>query len=77
MPRRRSAAAELGSRIRARRLELGLTQEALAERAGVHTTYLGGIERGMRNPSLAKILALAAALHEDPAELVQGLKGER
>jgi transcriptional regulator with XRE-family HTH domain len=73
MPRRRSTAEEFGARVRARRVKLELTQEQLAERAHLHWTYLGGIERGARNPTLAKIVQLAAALDTDPSQLVKGL----
>jgi transcriptional regulator with XRE-family HTH domain len=51
-----------GKRVRQLRLEKGLSQEELAFRAGVHRTYLGGIERGERNPSLKNIAAIAQAL---------------
>ncbi len=72
--KRRTAQAEFGSRVRQRRLEVGLTQEDLAEQAEMHVTYLGGIERGVRNPALQKILLIAAAVEIDPAELVRGLR---
>ena len=58
-----------GKRLRQLRLAQGLTQEALAERASLHPTYVGGIERGERNVSLDNVLKLARALHEHPAAL--------
>lgn len=61
-------------RVRIRRLELNLSQEALAERAGLHRTYIGGIERGERNLALNNIVRIAAALDMDPADLVAGLE---
>ena len=64
-----------GERVRAFRAQTGLTQEALGAAAGLHRTYIGGVERGERNVSLNNILRLAAALGVDPAELVQGLPG--
>jgi transcriptional regulator with XRE-family HTH domain len=64
----------LGERARTRREALGLSQEALAHRAGVHWTFLGQVERGRRNLSLHNLLKLAAGLDVDPAELIQGLK---
>ena len=63
-----------GERVRARRQAAGLTQEALAHRAGVHRSYVGSLETGGRNPSLETIARLAAALEVDAAELVTGLQ---
>ena len=51
-----------GFAVKLRREELGLTQEDLAERAGIHRTYLSDVERGGRNVSLVNIERLAAAL---------------
>ena len=44
------------------RLEQDLTQEELADRAGMHFTYIGQIERGLRNPSLVNLYKIAKAL---------------
>jgi len=52
----------LGQAIRKRRLALGLSQEKLAEKADLHWTYIGGIERGERNVSLVNIVRIARAL---------------
>jgi transcriptional regulator with XRE-family HTH domain len=72
--RRRPTATEaFGERVRERRLELGLSQEALAERASLHRTYIGGIERGERNVALLNIVKLAHALQLDPGDLLRGL----
>ncbi|MEB2339303.1 MAG: helix-turn-helix transcriptional regulator [Nitrospirales bacterium] len=49
-------------RVRQLRLKKGWTQEQLAERAGHHWTYIGGIERGERNITLAVIADIAQAL---------------
>jgi transcriptional regulator with XRE-family HTH domain len=64
-----------GERVRAFRSRLGLTQEELGAAAGLHRTYVGGVERGERNVSLLNILKLAAALQVDAGELVTALPG--
>jgi len=61
---------QLGKRIRRFRETQKLSQEELAYRAGVHRTYLGGIERGERNPSLKNLAAIAKALNVRLADLV-------
>jgi transcriptional regulator with XRE-family HTH domain len=66
-------ASELGRRVRARRLQAGLSQEDLGDASGLHRTYIGHLERGEVNPSLINILKVAAALGIDAAELVKGL----
>ena len=53
---------QFGQRVRELRLARNLSQEELAFRAGLHRTYLGGIERGERNPALRNIAAIAEAL---------------
>lgn len=58
-----------GRRMRALRHARGFSQEELAHRAGMHATYLGGIERGERNPALLNIGRLARALGLPLAEL--------
>jgi transcriptional regulator with XRE-family HTH domain len=69
-----AATAALGQRVRDRRNQLGLSQEALADIAGIHWTFLGQVERGQRNISLHNLLKVAQGLQIDPAELVRGLK---
>ena len=60
---------QFGERVRDLRLAKGLSQEELAFRAGVHRTYLGGIERGERNPALKNIAEIAKALGVTLSEL--------
>lgn len=62
-----------GERVRALRQERGLSQERLAEMAGVHRTYLSSLERGERNVSLDNIHAIAEALGVSPAELFESI----
>jgi len=65
-----------GIKLRQCRLQAALTQEELAERAGLHRTYIGGIERGERNVSLVNMLKLARALNLKLSELVTGIDNE-
>ena len=53
---------EFGARVRKLRNVLGLSQEELAEKAGVHRTYIGMIERGEKNITLSNIEKIASAL---------------
>ncbi len=67
---RTSAAQKLGNKIRALRAESGLTQESLGELTGLDRTYISGIERGVRNPSLKNVDKIAKALKVKVSELV-------
>lgn len=58
-----------GARVRQLRTERGWSQEAFADRAKLHRTYVGAIERGEQNLSLANIERLAATLEISLAEL--------
>ena len=71
-----AAAGEFGARVRKHRQDLGLSQEALADRSGMHWTFVGQVERGQRNLSLHNILRVAEALHLDPGILIQGLRSD-
>ncbi len=61
--------AALGEAVRRLRLEAAMSQETLAEAAGTDLTQVGGIERGIRNPSYTTLLRLAAALDSSVGEL--------
>jgi len=61
---------KIGTEIRKARLEAGLSQEVLAEKAGVHRTYISMLERDVKNPSLDIVFRLCAALGISPAEFV-------
>jgi transcriptional regulator with XRE-family HTH domain len=62
-----------GQRVRELRQASGLSQEELAERAGLHRTYVGGIERGERNVGVLNILQLSRALRVRPSDIFVGL----
>ena len=62
-----------GARVRELRHDQGLSQEALAERAGLDRTYVSGVERGVRNPTLSTIERLALALGISLETLMRGV----
>lgn len=53
---------QIGAAVRARRISLGLSQEALADHAGIDRSHMGKIERGERNVTLLNMAKLARAL---------------
>lgn len=59
-----------GLAVRRARQRLGLSQEALALVAGLHRTYVGGVERGERNLGLLNVFALSRALRVSVTELM-------
>lgn len=59
-----------GLSVRERRHALGISQEELAARSGLHRTYIGDIERGNRNVSVVNIVKLARGLGITPSELL-------
>jgi transcriptional regulator with XRE-family HTH domain len=67
----------LGAQLRTARTRRQLTQEALAERVGIHPGYLGSIERGRRNVPLDTLCRLAWALRVDPHELLRPVPEKR
>jgi transcriptional regulator with XRE-family HTH domain len=73
MPKRNGLLAALGLNVRRAREANQLTQEKLAERAGLDPTYISGIERGLRNPGIKNVARLARALGLTTAELCKGV----
>lgn len=63
---------EIGCQVRTNRLRRGLTQEQLAERAGLSVPYISHIERAVKQPSLEALVRLAAALDITLDQLLAG-----
>lgn len=66
----REITIRFGQALRERRMDLRLSQEAFAEKADLHRTYIADIERGKRNVSLRNIEKIARALNLSVAELM-------
>ena len=66
---RDSFLAGFGKHLRSLRTKAGLSQEELADRAGIHVTYLSGVERGLRNTSIRNVRRLAQAMGIPTREL--------
>lgn len=64
----------VGVNVRSHRQAVGITQEQLAFAADIDLTYVGGIERGKRNPSVVVLARIANALSVEPATLLQRSK---
>ncbi len=60
-----SLGAAVGVAIRHRRTAMGLSQEQLGEIAGLDRTYISGVERGVRNPTISSLGRIATALQCD------------
>lgn len=67
----------LGQRIRAKRRELGMSQEGLAHEAGLDRSYVGRIERGEHNLTFVSLVRLARAMKCDVAALTTGMPPAR
>jgi transcriptional regulator with XRE-family HTH domain len=70
--RTRSILRGLGEEVRERRKQRNLSQEALAHQAGIHTNVVGRLERGIYNPTVLILLAVAMKLNTSLAELFAG-----
>lgn len=67
----------LARNLRRIRTSTGLSQEALAARAGLHRTYVSSVERGQRNVSVENIFAIARALGCEPQALIDADAAEK
>lgn len=65
--------ADLGSNLREARGRLGLTQEEVAHRSGVHATEVSRMEAGKRDPQVSTLERLAKAVEVTPGQLLDGL----
>lgn len=68
---RKKTLAQFGAAVREERLRLEVSQEELGFRSGLDRTYISGIERGVRNPSLTAILTIANGLGIKAADLLR------
>ena len=66
-----------GQAVRRLRTARGLSQERLAEEVGIHRTYIGDVERGLRNLGLLNVDRVAHALGTDLAGLMSEVEAER
>lgn len=66
----------LASNLRRMREQLGWSQETLAEHADLHRTYVSGLERGKRNPTIGVLEKIARALGVGVSDLVRGKEGK-
>ncbi len=64
---------DFGKKLAAARHKRGLTQEELADVIDVHRTYIGFVEQGKRNPTIANVRKMAKALKVDLSDLFRGL----
>jgi transcriptional regulator with XRE-family HTH domain len=67
---REVALMKLGDAIRARRHELKMSQEALADAAKIGRTHMGEVERGSRNVSFMALVRIAKAMKVAPSEII-------
>lgn len=68
--------ARFGAAVRSRRRELGISQDALSERSGLHRTYIAEAEAGKRNVALQNVERLAAGLDLTLGELFSRVDSE-
>ena len=74
MVHRHRALTAFGSNLRRERERRKLTQEKLAEKADLDPSYISGIERGVRNPSILSVVRIANALSTTVSDLSRGIE---
>jgi transcriptional regulator with XRE-family HTH domain len=67
----------VGINLKHYRKERGLSQEALAFECGLHRTYISGVERGVRNPTVLVLEEIASALKVPASKLLEELPGRK
>lgn len=75
MAHRHRTLTAFGSNLRSERERKKLTQEKLAEKADLDPSYISGIERGVRNPSILSVVRIAKALGTTVSDLSRGIEG--
>lgn len=75
MTHRHRALTAFGSNLRSQRERRKITQEQLAEKAELDPSYISGIERGVRNPSILSVVRIANALGTTVSDLCRGIEG--
>lgn len=73
---RRKILCAFGNLVKQYRTNLGISQEELGFRANLDRTYISGIERGVRNPSLTALVSLAGGLGINVSELLTNLEAQ-
>ncbi|HLO48558.1 MAG TPA: helix-turn-helix transcriptional regulator [Kamptonema sp.] len=73
-PSKKKILCALGHLVRQRRTALGISQEELGLRANLDRTYISGVERGVRNPSLTALTSLANGLGITVSNLLNNLE---
>ena len=64
-----------GACVRAERERICISQEELAERANIHRTYIGGVERGERNIGIINVIRIVRALGVKPSAILRDFDG--
>ena len=71
MEKQKTVKILFGKRVKLLRLQAGLSQEAFALKCGLDRTYISGIERGLRNPTLEVIALIASGLGIEIKDLIE------